>query len=351
MEPPRPTAHAPALRPLDTLWQAGTVIRIVLAGEALAVVLALAPGVEGERLAYFGMASFAIQWIALMAMGLLFLGRRRLARASPVQVARVALGALLLSTWLVSGLAWLFLHDLWPAPPGGWPILALRLTAMSLTVGLLALAAFRGHWHIRQMAVRAKQAELEALQARIRPHFLFNTLNTGVALLHGRPEEAEQLLLDLSDLFRAALSGPAEVTLDEELSLARRYLEIESLRFGARLDTHWQVSATPAELATTLLPSLSVQPLVENAIRHGIEPAGLGGTITIDVVADGDAVVVTVRNPVPGSGHPSAQGHGIGLAAVRARLEAMPGDAGTLDTSSAPGEFIASLRIRRPQAG
>lgn len=351
MNAPAPAPRHPDLRPLDVLWQADTLIRIILAGEALALVLALAPGVAGDRMAYFGMASFAIQWIALMTLGLLYLARERLARASPVQVARVALAALLLGTWLVSLLAWLFLHDFWPAPADGWPMLATRLTAMSLTVGLLALAAFRGHWHVRQMAVRAKQAELEALQARIRPHFLFNTLNTGIALLHHRPEQAERLLLDLSDLFRAALAGPSEVSLEEELSLARRYLEIESLRFGERLDTHWQVSASAAELAATRLPSLSVQPLVENAIRHGIEPGGSGGAITIEVSADRGSMIVTVRNPLPGDGRPSVQGHGIGLAAVRARLEAMPHAACTLDTSSVQGEFIARLRIRGPQTG
>lgn len=341
-----PPADRSALRPLDTLWQANTVIRIVLAGEALAIVLALAPGAADDRLAYFGMASFAIQWIALAAMGILYVARARLESASPVTVARVALAALLLSTWLVTLLAWLFLHDFWPVPAGGWPWLALRLTVMALMVGLLALAAFRAHWHVRQMAVRAKQAELEALQARIRPHFLFNTLNTGVALLHGRPGEAERLLLDLADLFRAALSGPAEVTLEEELSLARRYLEIEALRFGERLETRWDVAASHSVLAGTRLPSLSVQPLVENAIRHGIESSGRGGTISIEVATGADALFVTVRNPLPeGDGRRIATGHGIGLAAVRARLEAMPGNAGALETSKQDGEFVARLRI------
>ena len=350
MSAPGPAFQHPDLRPLDVLWQASTVIRIILAGEALAVVLALAPGVEGDRLAYFGMASFAIQWIALMAMGLLYLARRRLARASPVRVARVALAALLASTWLVSALAWLFLHDFWPMPADGWSMLVLRLTAMSLTVGVLALAAFRGHWHVRQMAVRAKQAELEALQARVRPHFLFNTLNTGIALLHGRPEEAERLLLDLSDLFRAALSGPAEVSLEEELSLARRYLEIESLRFGERLETRWVVSVGAPELATTLLPSLSVQPLVENAIRHGIEPDGSGGHVSVDVEPEGAGIRVTVRNSLPGEGKVSLQGHGVGLAAVRARLEARDGGTTALETGSTGEEFTAILRLRKPAA-
>src|SRR5690606_664820 len=187
-------------RPLDALWQAGTLVWVVIAGEALALLLTLTPGGGGDRLAYFGMASFGIQWIFLTTLGLLYLLRRRLAGAGPVAVARVALGALLLSTWLVFALGWSTLRDLWPMPAGGWLDLALRLTAISLTVGLLGLAAFRNYWRARQLAVRAKQAELDALQARIRPHFLFNALNTGIALVHARPGETERLLLDLSDL-------------------------------------------------------------------------------------------------------------------------------------------------------
>ena len=339
------TPTATPLRPLDTLWEASTIIRIVIAGEALALVLALAPGVTGDRLTYFGMASFSTQWIALMAMGMLFLGRRGLSRASPIRGAQAALVALVVSTWLVSGLAWLFLRDILLEPAAGWPALALQLTIMALAVGLLALAAFRAHWRIRQMAVRAKQAELEALQARLRPHFLFNTLNTGIALVHSRPEEAERLLLDLSDLFRAALTGPADVTLAEELTLARRYLEIETLRFGERLEVRWQVSATPEELLATTLPSLSVQPLVENAIRHGIEPDRRGGCIAIDVVSDGPFLTVTVRNPLPDGAPVHGKGHGIGVAAVRARIEAMVGGGGTLETSRTSDQFTSTLRI------
>lgn len=351
MEAPRPAAQAAGIRPLDVLWQASTVIRIILAGEALALVLALAPGVSGDRLAYFGMASFTIQWIGLMAMGLLYLARQRLAQAAPVQIARVALAALLASTWLVSGLAWLFLHDLWPAPTNGWSVLVLRLTAMSCTVGVLALAAFRAHWHIRQMAVRAKQAELEALQARIRPHFLFNTLNTGIALVHGKPEATERLLLDLADLFRAALSGPGLVTLGEELALARRYLEIEGLRLGPRLEQRWEVLVGPDVLAGTRLPSLSLQPLVENAVRHGVEPDPGGGQVEIEVTDDGTWVEVVVRNGIGDGAARAAEGHGIGLAAVRARLEALPDGAGTLALDRDAGSFTARLRIRRPPGG
>ena len=139
--------------------------------------------------------------------------------------------------------------------------------------------------------------------------------------MHRRPAHAAQLLLDLSDLFLAALAGPSAVSLDEELSLARRYLVIQAPRFGARPEVQWQVSATSAELQATMLPSLSVQPLVENAIKHGIEPGSRGGRISIEVDCSGPFATVTVRNPMPGGDSGTGKGPGSGLAAVRARIE------------------------------
>lgn len=339
--------HAPSvpLRPLDTLWEARMVFRIVVVAEAVALLLALAPGLEDDRLAYFGLASFATQWVALTSLGMLFLLRHWLVRLGPVAIAQVALAALLLSTWCVVGLTRLFLSDVWPLPPMGWLLLALQWTGIALTVGLLALAAFQSHWNARQLAVRAKQAELESLQARIRPHFLFNTINTGIALVKVRPEQAERLLLDLSDLFRAALAGPAVVTLAEELSLARRYLEIESLRFGDRLKVQWQLPEDASILSSVRLPTLSIQPLVENAIKHGIEPCIDGGHITITADADVDAVVVRVRNSLPSGEVALSSGHRVGLSAVTARLEAFTDGRGGVLTQREDGDFVASVRL------
>ena len=330
------------LRPLDTLWQASTLIWVILAGEVLAIVLALAPGGSGDRLVYFGIASFVIQWIAFMSLGLLYMTRHRLARVGPVVVAQTGLGVLLLSTWLVSGLAWLLLHDVWPAPHGGWLIFTAQLTAISLTVGLLALAAFQNHWRARQLAVRAKQSELEALQARIRPHFLFNTLNTGAALVHQRPEEAERLLLDLADLFRAALAGPTEISLANELALTRRYLEIESLRFGDRLSVEWTL---PDPVPALDVPTLSIQPLVENAIRHGVEPSASGGKVQIEVSDQEDRVAIIIHNTVPARNSPKTTGHQVGLGAVRARLHALTDGRGRLETRSDASGFTATLVV------
>src|SRR5690606_4413288 len=298
---------APPARPLDVLWQARAVLWVMLGGEGLAAVLAMAPGLDGSRWVYFGLASLWIQWTSLLTLGRRYLGRRWLNRLRPQQVAAAALAVAVAVCWLLTTVIALLLGPGDPIRPIDWWDLGQLATGITLTVGLLGLAAFDNHWRGRLAAVRAKQAELEALQARIRPHFLFNTLNTGIALVHGRPEEAERLLLDLSDLFRAALSGPAEVSLAEELSLARRYLEIEMLRFGERLDVDWQVSAEPAELQATTLPTLSIQPLVENAIRHGVESGSSGGRIEINVAADAAFMTVTVRNSVPDSAQGSVQ--------------------------------------------
>ena len=336
-------------RPLDTLWQADTLFWVFLAGEALAVVMTLAQGAREDWLAYFGVASFAIQWVFLTTLGLLYLLRRQLAGAGPVMVARVALAALLLSTWLVSALAYWALRDLWPMTPDDWLGFALRSTAIALTVGLLGLAAFRAQWRERQAAVRAKQAELDALQARIRPHFLFNALNTGIALVHARPGETEQLLLDLSDLFRAAISGREQVSLAEELSLTRRYLEIERLRFGERLRVEWDVP-DPARLEDVDIPPLSIQPLVENAIKHGIEPARAGGTVSISLHRSAQAVVITVRNPAAADATLSA-GHGIGLSAVRSRLQVFTHGHGGVATGVVDGEHVATLTLPLGQPG
>lgn len=337
-----PESRTPPLQPLDALWQARTILWIVLAGEVLALVLALGPGAGGDRLAWFGIASFAVQWVALISLGLLHLARRRLARAGPVTVAQVALGALLLGTWLVMGLAWIGLRN-YLTPPDGWPWLGLQATAISLAVGLLGLAAFQNHWRNRQLAVQAKQAQLEALQARIQPHFLFNTLNTCAALVHARPQQAERLLLDLSDLFRAALAGPSQVPLAEELDLARRYLEIESLRFGPRLDVVWNL---PDQLPEVLLPTLTLQPLVENAIKHGIEPNRDGGRVTVSLRTGPGTLCIEVRNPLAPAGT-RTNGHGIGLDAVRSRLLAATRGEGRVDTRIADGEHIAILTLPR----
>lgn len=338
---PAPPAPAPS-RPLDVLWQATAIIWVILGGEGLAAVLALAPGLEDERLVYFGLASLWVQWTALLTLAALYLLRRPLNRLRPPQVAAIALAIGLAMCWLITLVVRTYLGPGDPANPVDWLGLAWRVSGITLTVGLLGLAAFHNHWKGRLAAVRAKQAELEALQARIRPHFLFNTLNTGAALVHARPEEAEQLLLDLADLFRAALSGPSELPLQEELGLARRYLEIERLRFGDRLSVAWDL---PDPLPEVRVPTLSIQPLVENAIRHGIEPSPTGGRLDVRVSRRPGVVQVVVGNDLPGPGTRPAAGHQVGLASARERIEALSEGRGRLETKVEGGRYIATITL------
>ena len=185
--------------------------------------------------------------------------------------------------------------------------------AGALLSGLLLAGLY---WRARARAPAATTARLAELQSRIRPHFLFNTLNSAIALVRAEPLKAESVLEDLSELFRSALADPAEsVTLEQEITLAQRYLAIETIRFGARLQISWHLD--PQALQARL-PPLLLQPLVENAIKHGVEPSATGAQIKISTERRGGTVVVKVSNSTPaGIGE---RGNGLALANVRERL-------------------------------
>ena len=190
-------------------------------------------------------------------------------------------------------------------------------TASAATGALLAAAL------VQALVLRARgrtpadtAARLSQLQARIRPHFLFNTLNSAIALVREDPERAEAILEDLSDLFRHALMEPGQaVSLAAEIELARRYIEIEQVRFGERLQVEWSID--PAAGAARV-PPLMLQPLVENAVKHGVEPSETGAQVKISTQRRGGIVVVKVTNTVP-AGHGS-RGHGLAQGNVRDRL-------------------------------
>ncbi|MFT3669125.1 MAG: histidine kinase [Pseudoxanthomonas sp.] len=333
----------PGRSPLDVLFQAPVLIAVLMAGEALALIMALASDATG-RLIQFGLASLGIQWVSLATLCILYLLRRQLARLPPPYLAWLCLAFLLCMTTLVASAAW-SVFEMSTNAMEGRTTFVLRMLAIAAIVGLLMLLTYQNYWNARQLAIRAKQLELEALQARIRPHFLFNTLNTGAALVHQRPEEAERLLLDLSDLFRAALAGPREISLADELSLVRRYLEIESLRFGNRLRVEWRL---PESLPALVVPALSIQPLVENAIRHGVEPAAGGGDVSVEVACGEGFVQITVANGLPTAPVRPTAGHQVGLSSVRARIQAMTQGRGSVETQAKDGRYTAVLRLPMP---
>jgi two-component system sensor histidine kinase AlgZ len=328
--------------PIELLWQPSVIISVILIGEMLAAVLALAPGIQEGRWVYFGLTSMLVQWISLLTLTTLYLARKRLSRWSPNAIANLALIILLAITSIVLTIVWAILQDLFALPSGSWKALWLQFSGIALSVGLLGLLIFQNYWKARRFALLAKQAELDVLHARIHPHFLFNTLNTGAALIHLRPEAAERVLLDLADLFRAALSGSSEVSLEQELSLTRRYLEIEALRLGQRLQIEWNL---PTPLPTASVPTLAVQTLAENAIRHGVEPSQEGGLVSLQVTETQGQLQLRVANDLPINPMAANTGHRIGLNAVRSRVHELTHGLGTVDTAIVDGRYIATISI------
>jgi signal transduction histidine kinase len=190
----------------------------------------------------------------------------------------------------------------------------------------------------------ATHAELARLQAQIEPHFLFNTLSNVVGLIDTDPATARRMLIDLTGLLRTALARTrqAEVSLGEELQLLRAYLAIMAVRMGERLQ--WTIEADPALLGARL-PPLLVQPLVENAICHGLEPKSAGGHLAVRCRRVGDSLVVEVEDD--GMGFAPTEGAGVGLANIRERLRACYGEAAALSLEEAPGGGVRA-RIRMP---
>lgn len=189
------------------------------------------------------------------------------------------------------------------------------VTAFSGTLAALLL----GYFHLRSKALSPAitEARLQALQARIRPHFLFNSLNAVLSLVRSDPRRAERALEDLSDLFRALMSDTRQLApLEEEIALTRAYLNLEELRLGERLKVVWFIDKMPSD---ALIPPLVIQPLVENAVYHGIEPHRESGEISLNIYRSQDMVHVVIRNPYAGEGNHHV-GNKIAMANIRERL-------------------------------
>jgi two-component system LytT family sensor kinase len=200
-----------------------------------------------------------------------------------------------------------------------------------------------------QLVARLSEAELQVLRMQLQPHFLFNTLHGISALLESDPRGARRMLTRLADLLRLSLrtDGAQEVPLREELAFLEQYLEIQRMRFGDRL----QVTIEAAE-ADVLVPRLLLQPLVENAIRHGIARRAGAGHVRVAAVRDGDRLRLTVEDDGAGLGDPD-KGHGIGLSNTRARLAQLYGSAAELELASGVqgGALVTVLiPLREPAA-
>lgn len=215
-------------------------------------------------------------------------------------------------------------------------------TAISTALTTAAIL-FYFNWHHHRQAPAWAESRLMALQSRIRPHFLFNSLNSVLALIRSEPRKAEAMLEDLADLFRALLAEPRTlVPLVDELTLARSYVTIEGIRMGDRLRVHWQCDAT---LDATPVPQLLLQPLLENAVRYGAEPLEQGANIHVSVSREGNYLLLTVRNPVPPAEGEVLAGNRMALANIAERLSLHFDAEAQLKTSVAKGEHTAQVRL------
>jgi two-component system sensor histidine kinase AlgZ len=180
----------------------------------------------------------------------------------------------------------------------------------------LILAYF--NWRQRILSPALAESRLMALQARIRPHFLFNSINTAISVVRDDPKRAEDVLLDMSELFRVVLAEPrALVSLGDELRVARAYLDIEQVRLGERLQVHWECEGAPLGAQ---VPVLLLQPLIENAVWHGIEPAPEGGEITVRISCRNKILQIEVSNPVVAAARSRPGGNRIALDNIVERL-------------------------------
>jgi two-component system sensor histidine kinase AlgZ len=292
----------------------------------------------GEAIGVFlGYAAY-LEPPLLLSLLILFLAAPKLSALPSRLALAICVGIALFATALWHGL---FLKPYADMPDGGLPRALLLTAATALVVlGLL-------DWRARRLSPALSEARLQALQSRIRPHFLFNTINSVLSLMRSDPGRAETALENLAELYRALMGDNRQLsTLGKELDLARAYLDLEALRLGERLGVDWRVENGPNQ---ALMPALVLQPLLENAVCHGIEPNASGGRIGVDIFARDGQLNVVVRNPCRLSDTtnppPSRRGNRMALSNIRERLALHFDAEARLSAHQVGEEFVVQMVI------
>ncbi len=309
----------------------------------------LLSSVQSFEWAYFAQVSFYVQWNVLLCAAVLCWCRGPI-QALPITPGVVlAYGLVLLVSLLLSIAGQWFVHSFLSSESSGrwfwdWRATAANLAAVAV-IGGIALRYMYLQQQVQVQQQARLQAQIRALQSRIRPHFLFNSMNIVASLIGSDPKKAERVVEDISELFRASLrAGDELVSVREELDLCKQYIGIEQLRLGDRLQVEWQVEES---LMGALLPSLTLQPLVENAVYHGIQPLAAGGIVHIIGNKSGDRVSLRVSNPIPDHNDfeekDLPRGNRIALANTIARLRAHFGPDANVETISDGNRFSAEI--------
>ncbi|MDD5403475.1 MAG: histidine kinase [Sulfuricella sp.] len=294
---------------LPNFCNLGVSLRILLIANGMGVVAAVLKAATFQAAWQELMAiSVVVQPLLLLSLLALCAGRRLFVRLPyPGGIAAVT-GLELLLVTLVHG----FSRDLLGTTQ---PFQLQRYWLFTL----LATAILLGYFNLRSRALSPalSEARLQALQARIRPHFLFNSINAVLSLIRSDPRRAETALEDMADLFHVLMADNRQlVSLEQEVTLCRQYLGLEQLRLGERLRVVWRIEKMPQD---ALMPPLVLQPLLENAVYHGIEPAVEPGEISVDIYSSRNQVHLLLRNPYRNEGGHHG-GNKMALGNIRERL-------------------------------
>lgn len=286
-----------------------------------------------------GLASLFIQWCALASCAVMCLLRPYIAHFSHRVVAAISYTTIVVVVCLVSEVAYQYVFREAGSGTSHWQfVIRNALITIILTGPILRYFYVQHQWRAN---VRAEaESRLQALQSRIRPHFFFNSMNTIASLTRIDPARAESAVEDLADLFRASMRDARQFhSMQEEWALCERYLEIESLRLGDRLKIDWQVDDIPGD---AFVPPLLIQPLLENAIYHGIERRTEGGTIHIYGDMQAKQITVSIKNPLSDELSDS-HGNQIAQQNIRDRLQALYGARGKMQVDANQQTYHVTL--------
>jgi len=317
---------------------------LVLFSELLALVLTLADdGLLRFDWEGLGLRSILIQWIALLSAALLCRLRPWLARQLSWQAGVVCYLLVLSITALCTALGLFLINS---------EINGMRLLSNLLLSAIIAGIILR-YLYLQQQLHNQQQAELQAriqaLQSRIQPHFLFNSMNSIASLIAVNPDTAERMVEDLSCLFRASLAEPGLVPLSDELELCQQYASIEQMRLGDRLRLVWRLDdQVAAQQAVYRIPSLLLQPLIENAIVHGIQPVAEGGEVTVELCIVNGGLQLRVENPhwtaeQDVADTPSPRGNRLALDNIAHRLQAHFGSQAYISAVKIENRFVTEV--------
>ncbi len=324
-------------------------LRLLLVVELIAIAFALVSYGGGNLFVHIALISVVMLWVGLTTAACLcgfgrfgWLGDRR-------RATWIAIGVVLAMTLLASAMSLSVGSMLRYGPTAQDAIytFARNLSIAAILAGLALRYFYLHHESDQRLKIQA-QARLQALQARIRPHFLFNSMNTIASLTHDQPDLAEQAIENLSDLFRASLAAESSISLAQELELTRSYIALEALRLGERLAINWQL---PDEEPALNLPALTLQPLVENAIYHGVEPLSEGGAIDLAIRANGSRIEISISNPVtPLKDGARRAGNRMAIENIRERLALAFGGAAEMELTESDSRYTVKLTLPTAEA-